>query len=59
MLRERTPLEVLFYTIYLYLSALSLRQTARTLASARAARSREAVRLWARKLAAKTEETIR
>jgi len=58
MLRERTPIEVVLYAIYLYLSGLSLRQTARTLASAGVARSHEAIRLWVHKLAAKAEEII-
>ena len=58
LLRERTPLEIVLYAIYLYLSGLSLRQTARTLASIGIARSHEAVRLWVHKLAAKTEKMI-
>jgi len=38
------PIEIVLYAIYLYLSGLSLRQTARTLASIGVKRSREAVR---------------
>ena len=41
MLRERTPVEVVLYAIYLYLSGLSLRQTARTLTSIGVKRSRK------------------
>ena len=46
VIRERTPIELMLYAIYLYLSGLSLRQTARTLASIGVKRSREAVRKW-------------
>lgn len=49
MLRERTPIEIVLYAIYLYLSGLSLRQTARTLVSIGVKRSREAVRKWVHK----------
>ena len=50
VVRERTPLEIILYAIYLYLSGLSLRQTARVLASIGVERSHEAVRLWVHKL---------
>jgi len=49
VIRERTPLEVILYAIYLYLSGLSLRQTARVLASIGVERSYEVVRLWVHK----------
>ena len=51
MLRERTPLEVVLYAIYLYLSGLSLRQVARALEAAGVSRSHEAVRRWVHRLA--------
>ncbi len=56
--RARTPIELVIYAIYLYLSGLSLRQTARALASIGFARSHEAVRKWVHKLANIAAEAI-
>lgn len=44
--------------LYLYLSGLSPRHTARVLVSTRVARSHEVVRLWVHKLATKAEEIV-
>jgi len=44
MKRERTLIEIVLYAIYLYLSALSLRQIARALKSIGMKRSHEAIR---------------
>ena len=44
--RARTPIKLVIYAIYLYLSGLSLRQVERTLKTAGIDRSREAVRKW-------------
>ena len=46
MLRERTPIEIVFYATYLYLSGLSLGQTSRALQALGSVRSHEAVRQW-------------
>jgi len=51
MLREQTPIEMVFYAIYLYLSGLSLRQTSRALQTLGFARSHEAVRQWVHRFA--------
>ena len=48
----------MFYTIYLYLSGLSLRQTARTLQALNITRSHEAVRQWVHRLADRAEELV-
>ena len=58
VLRERTPLEITLYAIYLYLSGLSLRQTARTLRAIGISRSHEAVRRWVHRLADKAQQLI-
>ena len=58
VLRERTPLEVTLYAIYLYLSGLSLRQTARTLRAIGISRSHEAVRRWIHRLASRAQQLI-
>ena len=58
MLRERTPIEIVFYAIYLYLSDLSLRRTARALQALGVTRSHEAVRRWVYRLAGRAEELI-
>lgn len=58
VLRERTPPEIQLYSIYLYLSGLSLRQTARTLEALGISRSHEAVRQWVRRLASKAQQLI-
>ena len=57
-LRERTPHEIVLFAIYLYLSGLSLRQTARTLKALGINRSHEAVRKWVHKLAEKAKELL-
>jgi len=56
--RARTPIKLVIYAIYLYLSGLSLRQTARALASIGFARSHEAVRKWVHRLAGIAAEAI-
>jgi len=43
MLRERIPIGVVLYAIYLHFSGLSLRQTARILTSTGVARSSKAL----------------
>ena len=58
MIRERTPIEMVFYAIYLYLSGLSLRQTARALEALGVARSHEAVRRWVHRLAGRAEKLV-
>jgi len=58
MLRERTPIEIVFYAIYLYLLGSSLRQTSRALQALGVARSYEAVGQWVHRLAGRAEELI-
>jgi len=58
MLRERTPIEIVFYAIYLYLSDLSLRQTSRALQALGFARSHEAVRRWVHRFAGRAEKLV-
>ena len=58
MLRERTPIEMVFYAIYLYLLGLSLRQTSRTLQALGVARSHEAVRQRVHRLAGRAGNLI-
>ena len=58
MLRERTPIEMVFYAIYLYLSGLSLRQTSRALQALGFARSHEAVRRWVHRFAGRAEKLV-
>ena len=58
VLRERTPIEVTLYAIYLYLSGLSLRQTARTLRAIGISRSHKTVRRWIRRLASRAQQLI-
>ena len=58
VLREQTPLEITLYAIYLYLSGLSLRQTARTLRALGVSRSHEAVGRWVHRLADKAQQLI-
>ena len=58
MIRERTPIEIVFYAIYLYLLGLSLRRTSRALEALGFARSHEAVRQWVHRLAGRAEELI-
>ena len=58
ILRERTPIEIVFYAIYLYLSGLSLRQTSRALQALGVARSHEAVRLWVHRLTSRAEKLV-
>ena len=56
MLRERTPIEIVFYAIYLL--GLSLGQTSRALQALGSARSHEAVRQWLHRLAGRAEELV-
>ena len=58
MLRERTPIEIVFYAIYLYLLGLSLRQTSRALQALGFARSHEAVRRWVHKFVGRAEKLV-
>jgi len=58
MERERTPIEIVLYAIYLYLSALSLRQTSRTLKSIGIKRSHEAIRKWVQKFSTHARQLI-
>ena len=58
MIRERTPIEIVFYAIYLYLSGLSLRQTSRALQALGLSRSHEAVRQRVHRLADRAEKLV-
>ena len=58
MLRERIPIEIVFYAIYLYLLGSSFRQTSRALQALGVARSYEAVGQWVHRLAGRAEELI-
>ena len=58
MEREQTPIEIVLYAIYLYLSALSLRQTSRTLKSIGIKRSHEAIRKWVQKFSTHVRQLI-
>ena len=51
IIRERTPIEIMLYAIYLYLLGLSLRNVSKALLMLKVRRSHEAIRKWIHRFA--------
>ena len=59
IIRERTPIEIMLYAIYLYLLGLSLRNVSKALLMLKVRRSHEAIRKWIHRFASYAYEWLR
>lgn len=59
IIRERTPIEIMLYAIYLYLLGLSLRSVSKALLMLKVRRSHEAIRKWIHRFASYACEWLR
>ena len=59
IIRERTPIEIMLYAIYLYLLGLSLRSVSKALLMLKVRRSHEAIRKWVHRFALYACEWLR
>ena len=58
IIRERTPIEIMLYAIYLYLLGLSLRSVSKALLMLKVRRSHEAIRKWIHRIAVYASEML-
>ena len=58
IIRERTPIEIMLYAIYLYLLGLSLRSVSKALLILKVRRSHEKIRKWIHRIAVYASEML-